>query len=208
MSTICVSDADLVARAREGDQGAFGELVDRHRGAVFRAAMAALRSHAEADEATQDAFVLAWRRLGSYRGESSFKTWLLSIAWHQAINRRRGLVRWLKRTAQIDDVEMESAKARLKGDTTVVASGFGRTTGGTPEQLLAGHELRRHIGEAIRALSPKLRDALLLAQSGEYSYEEIGAMLGVAVGTIKWRVSEARRLVKHGLRERGHAELG
>lgn len=206
MSTVCVNDADLVARAREGDQGAFGELVDRHRGAVFRAAMAALRSHAEADEATQDAFVLAWRRLGSYRGESSFKTWLLSIAWHQAINRRRGLVRWLKRTVQIEDVDV-GAGVRERADA-YVGSGLSRSTSGTPEELLAGHELRRDISEAIRALSPKLRDALLLAQSGEYSYEEIGAMLGVAVGTIKWRVSEARRLVKHGLRELGHEELG
>jgi RNA polymerase sigma-70 factor (ECF subfamily) len=161
--------------------------------------MAALRSHAEADEATQDAFVLAWRRLGSYRGESSFKTWLLSIAWHQAINRRRGLVRWLKRTVQIEDIEVEPAG---------VASGFSRTISGNPEQRLAAGELRRDIGEAIRALSPKLRDALLLAQSGEYSYEEIGAMLGVALGTIKWRVSEARRLVKQRLRKRGHDELG
>ena len=213
MSTIRVNDADLVARARDGDHGAFGELVDRHRGAVFRAAMAALRSHAEADEATQDAFVLAWRRLGSYRGESSFKTWLLSIAWHQAINRRRGLVRWLKRTVELEDVEVGGATVRLKPDTTAastatsVVSGFSQTFQ-NPEQLVADDELRRHIGEAIRALSPKLRDALLLAQSGEYSYEEIGAMLGVAAGTIKWRVSQARNLVKQGLRTRGHDELG
>ena len=59
----------------------------------------------------------------------------------------------------------------------------------------------------IRALSPKLRDALLLAQSGEYGYSEIASMLGVPVGTIKWRVSEARKLVKRGLNRRGFQDV-
>ena len=62
--------------------------------------------------------------------------------------------------------------------------------------------------DAIRALSPKLRDALLLAQAGDYSYEEIGAMLGAPLGTIKWRVSEARRVVRKHLQERGLRRCG
>jgi RNA polymerase sigma-70 factor (ECF subfamily) len=61
----------------------------------------------------------------------------------------------------------------------------------------------REIARAIRALPHKLRDTLLLAQSGDYSYEEIGAMLGAPVGTIKWRVSEARRVVRQQLETRG-----
>ena len=68
--------------------------------------------------------------------------------------------------------------------------------------------MRRGIREAIRALSPKLRDALLLAQAGEYSYEQIGAMLRVPLGTIKWRVSEARRLIRKRLQERGYGDVG
>ena len=73
-----------------------------------------------------------------------------------------------------------------------------------PEDAAQQHQLHRAIGDAIRALAPKLRDALLLAQSGDYSYEEIGAMLKTPIGTIKWRVSEARRVVKVRLREGGH----
>lgn len=215
MSINRVTDADLVARALDGDHAAFGELVDRHRTAVFRAAMAALRSHAEADEVAQDAFVLAWQRLRSFRGQASFRTWLLTIAWHQALNRRRGLVRWFKRSVPLEEVEMGRTEVRLKADATLagsglslVGSGSDRTIGPDPEQALAGEELRRDIGQAIRSLTPKLRDALLLAQSGEHSYEEIGAMLGAAVGTIKWRVSEARRHVRMRLQAMGHAELG
>jgi RNA polymerase sigma-70 factor, ECF subfamily len=211
VSTVCVTDGDLVARARAGDHAAFGDLVDRHRVAVFRAALAALGSHAEAEDAAQDAFVVAWRRLDSFRGESSFKTWLLTIAWHQAINRRRGLMKWWKRTLPLDDTE-----ARLTPDVTYglsnaasyVASAFRRTLAANPEQLASGGELRRDIATAIRGLTPKLRDALLLAQSGECSYEEIGRIMGAPVGTIKWRISEARRRVKLELERRGHGEPG
>ena len=94
-----MSDVDLVARARAGDQAAFGELVDRHRTAVYRAALAALGSHGDAEDAAQDAFLLAYRRLGSFRGDASFKTWLLTITWHQAINRRRSLTDRQRRDA-------------------------------------------------------------------------------------------------------------
>jgi RNA polymerase sigma-70 factor (ECF subfamily) len=210
-----VTDAELVASARTGDHAAFGELVDRHRTAVYRAALAALRSHAEAEDAAQDAFVLAWRRLASFRGDASFKTWLLTIAWHQAINRRRSIGRWWQRTAPLPDDE---AGASLSSSSSYVASGFSRTSGirtsgsggaieGTPEQLVADQQLRRDIHQGIRALSPKLRDALLLAQSGDYTYEEIATMVKAPVGTIKWRVSEARRTVKKFLGERGYGNV-
>jgi len=204
VSTSCVTDAELVARARNGDHAAFGDLVDRHRTAVYRAALTALRSHAEAEDAAQDAFVLAWRRLDSFRGDASFKTWLLTIAWHQAINRRRGLMGRWRRMTSLDDggtspigPRPDLTYAEAPGvSASAVASGFRRTITGSPEQLVADGELRRDIERGIRALSPKLRDTLLLAQSGEYSYEEIATMLKVPLGTIKWRVSEARRTVK------------
>ena len=88
-SNRCVSDAELVARARQGDTAAFGELVDRHRAAVYRAAHAALGSANEAEDVAQEAFLAAYRKMDSYRGEASFKTWLLKIAWRQALTRRR-----------------------------------------------------------------------------------------------------------------------
>lgn len=197
MSTDCVDDADLVVRARQGDSAAFGELVDRHRTAVYRAALAALGSHAEAEDAAQDAFLLAFRRLGSFRGEASFKTWLLTITWHQAINRRRALTRILRRLVTAKDVESEAHDAML---ASLVSSGP------TPEAAAVQHELQQAVHLAINGLTPKLRDALVLAQSGQYTYEEIASMVHAPVGTIKWRVSEARRLIKQRLRERGFGE--
>jgi RNA polymerase sigma-70 factor (ECF subfamily) len=197
VSTVCVSDVDLVTRARQGDPAAFGELVERHRLAVYRAALAALRSPADAEDAAQDAFLLAYRRLDSFRGDASFKTWLLSIAWHQAINRRRSLTSvWRRMVMPRTEDEAESVLAGIAA------------AGPSPEQKAGQEQLRRGIREAIRALSPKLRDALLLAQAGEYSYEEIGAMLHAPLGTIKWRVSEARRVIRRRLRERGYGDVG
>jgi RNA polymerase sigma-70 factor (ECF subfamily) len=194
-----VSDADLVTRARQGDPAAFGELVDRHRTAVYRAALAAVGSHADAEDVAQDAFLLAYRRLDSFRGDASFKTWLLTITWHQAINRRRRLTSVWRRMARpktTEEGEAQSAVANLAA------------VGPTPEEAAAQDQLRRGIRQAIRALSPKLRDALLLAQAGEYSYEEIGAMLNAPLGTIKWRVSEARRAIRKHLQEHGYGDVG
>ena len=196
MSTVRVSDVDLVARARQGDSAAFGELVDRHRAAVYRAAMAALGSAAEAEDAAQDAFLLAYRRLDSFRGDASFKTWLLTITWHQAINRRRSLSSvWRRTISPKSEEEAESVMANA------VASGP------SPEEALEQEQLGRGIRRAIRALSPKLRDALLLAQAGDYSYEEIGAMLNAPLGTIKWRVSEARRMIRKHLNAHGYDDV-
>jgi RNA polymerase sigma-70 factor (ECF subfamily) len=179
-----VTDADLVARARQGDPAAFGELVDRHRTAVYRATLAALGSHHDAEDATQDAFVAAFQRLGQFRGDASFKTWMLTIAWHQAINRRRKRMRWWRWMVDAGERDFASRSP-------------------SPEQTAAGDELRCAIVHEIRALAPKLRDALLLAQAGELSYDEIAAVLGVPTGTVKWRISEARKKIKDRLRGRG-----
>jgi RNA polymerase sigma-70 factor, ECF subfamily len=197
VSTSCVTDADLVARARQGDAVAFGELVDRHRTAVYRAALAALSSPADAEDAAQDAFVLAFRRLDSFRGEASFKTWLLAIAWRQAINQRRSLARVWRRLSQ----PAAHAVDQQEPLAMVAANGL------DPEQAVAQAQLERAVRRELLALSPKLRDALVLAQSGAYTYDEIGAMLKVPVGTIKWRISEARRVIKTRLRQRGHGDV-
>jgi DNA-directed RNA polymerase specialized sigma24 family protein len=115
-------------------------------------------------------------------------------------------------------ISFEDVTVRARPDTSYAeavgavgvpdaGSGFSRIVGATPEQLMADHELRRDIERGIRALSPKLRDTLLLAQSGEYSYEEIATILKAPLGTIKWRVSEARRMVKRFLGERGYGNV-
>src|SRR4026207_2189755 len=106
-STDCVTgteaaaptDLELGRLARPGDARACGELVERNRRAVFRAALAAVGSATEADDVAQEAFVTAGRKLSGFRGESQFRTWLLSITWRKAIDRRKSLNKWLKLAA-------------------------------------------------------------------------------------------------------------
>ena len=188
-----VDDVELVARARAGDQAAFEQLVHRHQAAVHRAALSAVGSPADADDVAQEAFLLAYRRLRSFRGEATFKTWMLTITWNQAINHRRKAGRWWRRFVSVDTEE----------GTPFESLRFA-SPAGTPEDLAAHDELRDAIRQAICELPQKIRDTFLLAQSGDYSYDEIAAMVNAKTGTIKWRVSEARRLVKERLAARGH----
>ena len=187
-----VSDLDLVRRAQGGDADAFGELVERNRRAVFRAALAALGSPAEADDVAQDAFVLAYRKLHSFRGEAAFKTWLLAIAWRKALDRRKSMARWLKLTVTPPDTETDNWIEQMPGDPR------------SQEDDLAASQLQQAVKLLIKTLPRKLRDALLLAGSGEYTYEQISHILGVPVGTVKWRVSEARRVLKQKMAAVGH----
>jgi RNA polymerase sigma-70 factor (ECF subfamily) len=189
-----VSDLDLVRRAQAGDTDAFGELVDRNRRAVFRAALAALGSPAEADDVAQDAFVMAYRKLGSFRGEATFRTWVIAIAWRKALDRRKSMARWLKLTVTPPETEGEITNwiEQMPGDTR------------SQEDSLAASQLQHTVKLLIRTLPRKLRDALLLAGSGEYTYEQISHILGVPVGTVKWRVSEARRVLKQKMAAVGY----
>ena len=191
-----VTDLELVRLAQAGNTEAFGELVERNRRAVFRAALAAVGSATEADDVAQEAFVTAWRKLSGFRGESQFRTWLLSITWRKAIDRRKSLNKWLKLAA--------FASRDEAGDSLFDVVEQVAATDRRPDAALESSELQRDIRRLIRTLPRKLRDALLLAGSGEHTYEEISRMLDAPVGTVKWRVAEARRVLKRKLTALGY----
>ena len=193
-----VTDLDLVRLAQAGDIDAFGELVERNRRAVFRAALAAVGSATEADDVAQEAFVTAWQKLSGFRGESQFRTWLLSITWRKAIDRRKGISRWLKLAAT---PARDEAGEDMFDVMDRVAS-----PERSQEAQLESSELQANLRKLIRTLPRKLRDALLLAGTGEHTYEEIGQMLGAPVGTVKWRVAEARRVLKRKLAAMGYSD--
>lgn len=171
-----------VRAAQAGDREAFDTLVGLYHRALYRTALAALQRGEDAEDVTQDAFVIAWRKIAGFRGDSSVKTWLLTIVWRQALDRRKARDRWWR---------------RQRSTTMPDATGDGldaiATAEADPERIAAGRARLLQVRAAIAALSPKLRDTLLLASSGEHSYEEIATMLGVPTGTVKWRVAEARR---------------
>src|SRR5262245_56723928 len=84
----------LIDAARAGDRSAFGRLVEAHEQAALRTAMAALGRREDAEDVAQEAFVAAWQKLPGFRGAATFKTWLLTIVWRRALDRRRNRARW------------------------------------------------------------------------------------------------------------------
>jgi RNA polymerase sigma-70 factor (ECF subfamily) len=171
----------LLTRARAGDQAAFGRLIDLYQRVVYRTALAALGRHEDAEDAAQEAFIQAWRHLNDFRGDAAFRTWLLTIAWRKALDRRRSRLIWWRRAAPSPD-EHDPFAELANGDPG-------------PERAVLARDTARQLRREIMRLSPTLRDTLLLAASGDHTYEDIAAMLRAPIGTIKWRVSEARRII-------------
>lgn len=183
----------LVTRAQAGDADAFGALVDLHGRAARRVALIALGNAADADEAVQEACLTAWRRVGSLDEPAAFRAWLLRIAWRKALDRRRSVVRWMRRvTSSVPD-------AASSVDVLALAPSEDRDQ----EALLLARERDRAIARVIHALPPKLRDPFLLAATGEHRYDEIATLLGLPIGTVKWRMFEARRVIKEKLARLG-----
>ena len=193
------ADLVLVRRVQAGDTEAFGELVERNRRAVFRAALAAVGSATEADDVAQEAFVTAFQKLGGFRGESSFKTWLLAITWRKAIDRRKSVTRWMQRM-------VAPAHSNETGEEWDVMDRLA-AGGQSQEDELMTSDLQQRLKPLIASLPKKLRDALMLAGSGDHSYDEIGRLLKIPTGTVKWRVSEARKVLRQKMAAMGYTDV-
>lgn len=177
-----MTDVDLVERVRVGDTAAFGELVERHRGAVYRAALAALGNEADAEDIAQEALVLAFRRLDQFRGDASVRTWMVSIAWRLALSRRRRQW-WKVSTTVAQDAELHTLR-----DMTP-----------SPEARLQSAQFIAAVQQEIRRLPPKLRDALLLTAAGDLTQDEIARALKIPAATFRGRVRDARLRLKSRL---------
>lgn len=183
-------DGDFVARARDGDHGAFRVLVERYQGRAYRLALRVLRDEAEAEDAVQDAFVKAYRSLDRFEGRAGFYTWLYRIVMNQCLDRkRRGRggrpVEWSE--------ELEAARDP--------AAELSAPSG--PDGELARLEVRQLVAAAIAGLPEDARRTLELREIDGLSYQEIAEALGVPRGTVMSRLHYARKRVREALREVG-----
>ena len=173
-----MTDRQLIERVLTGDMTAARLLYDAHVGAVHRLAMRMTGDPELAQEATQDAFVRAFRALKDFRGDAALGTWLHRIALSAIGTAIRSRKRWGARRAEIEEADAVEV--------------------GTRE---AEPDLKVRLHEAIDALPEKHKTVFVLYDVEGHTHPEIGEMLGIPTGTSKARLSEARAMLRVALRE-------
>ncbi|MBX3431943.1 MAG: sigma-70 family RNA polymerase sigma factor [Pirellulales bacterium] len=177
-----IADAELVERAQGGDRAAFGELVLRHQQRVFAALVGLLGCPEEARDAAQDAFVQAWRKLGAFRGEAQFATWLYRIAMNEGLTRRR---------RRRPTVSLDHQKEHAGAEPIDPA--------GDPTRTLAATEEAAHVRAALAEFPDDQRQILVLREMDGCSYDDIAEVLALPIGTVRSRLFRARMQLREML---------
>lgn len=175
-------DAALVERARAGEPGAFARIVERHQGAAFRVAWVLCGNAADAEEATQDAFVKAHRALPRFRTGSPLRPWLLAIAANEARNRRRA-------AGRREHLALRAVRERAPA------------TAPSSEALALDAARHADLRAALATLAGADREVLWLRYFAGLSEAETAAALGCRPGTVKSRTSRALARLRGALGE-------
>jgi RNA polymerase sigma-70 factor (ECF subfamily) len=188
-SEVGVREASLVQRCAVGEESACAELVAEHQRMVVQLAVNLLGDREEALDLSQEVFLRVFRTIGRFRGHSSLRTWIYRIAINQARNRHR----FWRRRHRADQVSL---------DQHVAAHGEFASAGEVrPDRMLAQKELAARLQLALDHLPFDQRTAIVLREIDGLSYDEIAYSLGVAVGTVKSRLTRARHALRQELRE-------
>ena len=179
---------ELRRAAAGGDECAFGELVRLYENKVYTLALRICGDPEDARDAAQEAFLYAWRGLPSFRGDAELSTWIYRLTSNAAIDQLRRTKR------QRGEVSLDDGELGL----TVRDSAPG------PQEAAEGAELRSAVAAGLTRLSPDHRQVLSLREVQGLSYEEIAQVLEVDLGTVKSRISRARRALRKILLESGN----
>jgi RNA polymerase sigma-70 factor (ECF subfamily) len=183
-----ISDLELVRRVQRGERAAFDLLVRRYQHRVIKLVARLLRDPAEAEDVAQEAFVKAYRAIGSFRGDSAFYTWLYRIAVNTARNAMASRQRRpLDYEADLGEGEQAAVESRLRHVDT-------------PEAAALSDEIQATVDRAVSELPEDLRTAILLREVEGLSYEEIAAAMDCPVGTVRSRIFRAREAIDRNLK--------
>jgi RNA polymerase sigma-70 factor, ECF subfamily len=182
-------EATLVQRCAAKDEIACAELVGEHQRMVVQLAVNLLDDRDEALDVSQEVFLRVFRTIHRFRGQSSLRTWIYRIAVNQARNRHR----FWRRRRRADQVSIE--------DHVSIHGELVSTRQATPERELAQKELGDRLQRALNNLPFDQRTAIVLREVDGLSYDEIAFSLGVAIGTVKSRLTRARQALRLELRE-------
>jgi RNA polymerase sigma-70 factor, ECF subfamily len=182
-------DQELVTRFKSGDAAAFDQMVERYWSRIYSMVNQLLRNPQDAEEVTQDAFIRAHRGLGNFRGDSSFSTWLYQIATNLARNR---YWYWWRRRRD----KSVSFDAPIGGESDMTLADVIPAEVETPDDITVTQEFVSSIGKGMEKLGRKHREILILRNVKNLSYEEIAAILGISIGTVKSRIARARESLR------------
>ena len=180
-------EAALIQRCTTGDEAACADLVAAHQRMVYTLALHLLQDRDESLDLSQEVFLRVFRTLSSFRGQSSLRTWIYRIVVNQARNRQR----WWRRRHRSSQVSLDEHLQQF-GDVE-------SKTELLPDRLLASKETASRIWRALEHLPFDQRTALILREVDGLRYDEIAFSLGVAVGTVKSRLTRARQALREEL---------
>ncbi len=191
-----MDEAALIQDARKGDLDAFNRLVLHYQGHAYNVAYRIMGDPASAADATQEAFISAFRSLRRFRG-GSFRSWLLRIVTNACYDelrrrKRRPATSFDDLVAEGDDSESDSLEWIPSGDET-------------PESAAQRADLARALQDCLDALAPEFRVVAVLVDVEEYNYKEAAEVVGTPLGTIKSRLARARAELRDCLQ--GYREL-
>lgn len=179
---------ELVRAAAGGDEDAFAELVRLHEKKVYHLALKMCGNAEDASDVAQEAFLSAWKGLPNFRGEAGFATWLYRLTSNAAIDLLR---RSRKQRGEVSLDDEDTGINPVDGDLSL-------------QERAEASELREAVTAGLAELSEDHRQALVLREIQELSYEEIAAALGVDLGTVKSRISRARGALRKILQKSGN----
>jgi RNA polymerase sigma-70 factor (ECF subfamily) len=183
MGNLPDDEAALIRAAQRGSLDAFNTLVLRYQDAVFTTAYRIMGETQIAADIAQDAFITAYRQIGTFRG-GVFRAWLLRIAANRCYDE-------LRRYKRRPTVSVESMGGEESADSPDLPD-----PGETPEQIALSNELQQAIQGCISGLGAEQRVVLVMSDIDGLDYESIAAAVGVALGTVKSRLSRARAAVR------------
>jgi RNA polymerase sigma-70 factor (ECF subfamily) len=183
-------EAALISRCAAGDEVACVELVNEHQRMVYHLAVHLLGDPEEALDLSQEVFLNVFRTIGRFRGQSALRTWIYRIVVNQVRNRQR----WWKRRHRSEQVSLEQ-RLETHGDLPAT------TDLEEPDRIFGRKELAARIWNALDRLPFEQKTAIILREIDGLSYDEIAFSLGVAVGTVKSRLTRAREALRAQLRE-------
>ncbi len=194
-----LDDTELVAHARQGDEGAIRAIVQRHNQRLFRAARSILRNDGDAEDVVQASYVRAFTHLDTFRGDAQLSTWLTRITLNEALGRLRA-----KRPSTGLE-EIETAQERSGGQVIYFPNMQAPTD---PEIEMSRREVRRMLETAVDDLPADFRTVFVLRDIEGMSIEETAEQLAIRPETVKTRLHRARRLLRTAIAEQVSGAFG